>query len=611
MAQLQLLNVNYLNNSYEHTIDFESLQAQTQFFDALVFTAKDLGDDYVYIREHGVVDVDFSKGSLDGINYLRFRNNTKWWYAFIVSKDYVNENVTTLHFKIDPIQTFLFDIQIKDSFIVREHQDRLNIEGDRVYNTQPENLGYGENYKLTAASTIYPNKDNTSKEVYNLIKVYCLAVTASPDLFNFDTNQVYDSPLRTLIFPFIYTRNQYFDGSQLVDYSLKVIRNGVTYNTFTLQQIYDLVINGNEKVYNATLLPYFNSTAVNVSGGNVNLYMPNSSDLVTIDNTSGVSGVAFLNPDFSAGWELDSILNPSNFSNANFYNLSIDNTPNIEVESKLYTNPYYYHEITDNNQVPKIFKNEYCPQGRLQFRHYGIFEGVIKDKTMIDDYALDGLAFIDDQQFLRINQLDMPLLNDAWVNYYQANKAQIQTGAITQVARGVSKGFTAMGAMLTGKYNEAGSALSGMLDTSLNIANQMAKYTDIQQVPDSIRGVGNGGQYYMRANKVYFQFLTYSITDEYKQILFDYFTHYGYACNRIKTPDTKSRYYYNYIKIMSANIQATIDDEYITQIKQILSTGITFWHYRDGVTWQGVENYSKENLEMSIYNYLKEQNANG
>ena len=143
MSILQILTVNYLNNSYENTIDFPDLNTQTAFFDDLVSQTIDLptDDDYVYIREHKTVEVDANKEDLLGCNYLRYKNKDKWWYAFITSKDYINESLTSITFEIDVYQTFMFDVQLKESYISREHQDRwhkVNNSIEPLFNIKDE-----------------------------------------------------------------------------------------------------------------------------------------------------------------------------------------------------------------------------------------------------------------------------------------------------------------------------------------------------------------------------------------------------------------------------------------------------------------------------------------
>lgn len=92
----------------------------------------------------------------------------------------------------------------------------------------------------------------------------------------------------------------------------------------------------------------------------------------------------------------------------------------------------------------------------------------------------------------------------------------------------------------------------------------------------------------------------YRIQTNFRQLVYQYFLHFGYKCQCIKTPNLKSRYYYNFIKTTNVELASNIDQEYIDEIKTIYDKGITFWHYRDATTFKGVGNYEYENCEMSI-----------
>ena len=76
--------------------------------------------------------------------------------------------------------------------------------------------------------------------------------------------------------------------------------------------------------------------------------------------------------------------------------------------------------------------------------------------------------------------------------------------------------------------------------------------------------------------------------------------HYGYKCNNFKKPNTRSRYYFNYIKTIDANIKSNINRDYITELENLFNNGVTIWHYRDATTFKGMRNYDYENVEMAL-----------
>ncbi len=604
MATLQLLNCNYLNNKYENTIDFKDLETQTSYFDELVFNNLDLGDDYVYIREHNAVSVEFAKETLEGINYLRFRNTSKWWYAFIVAKDYVNENCTLITFEIDVMQTFMFDYTILKSLIRREHQDRFKfgseLTAERIFNTQKEDLDYGENYELVSDRIIYPTPYQNANEILMVNHVYFLSVTASPDFFKFSGSYNWETPLRTVIFPFIFKPSLTISGEQ---FTLSINYGGTTYKCLSLEDIFNKFIKGNDNVYSAVIEPYMPISNITSDETGITLYIPSSVPFYTVSN-GDITTYGLGTPETRLPYRIGTLQNETILPADLEQTLSIENAPDMQLESKLYTNPYYYYLISDNNNEPKLIKNEYLKYGLIQFEHLSSSEGIIKDRTSIDGYKLDSVT--DANQFLRINNCEMPLLSNAWVNYFNNNKATIQSGIAMSVQQGAVHSLAgALGIALGNTFGGIG-IVEGIGSTIMNIEKTLVKRQDIKQTPDSIRSVGNSAQYFLHTNKVYFEFFAYSITDEYKSILFEFFQRYGYACNQIKVPDLKTRYYYNFIQTVGAIVKSDIDDEYITKIKNVLDNGITFWHYRDKATFKGVNNYEFENVEMSALQYIEE-----
>ena len=107
------------NNKYDYIKTFRSKEEQNNYFNNL---DKIYLDDYDYIRENTSFNVELSHDFLtsNGVNYLQFNNGYKDMYAFIIEKNYINDEVTQIVFEIDVIQTFMFDVDIKKSFIERK-----------------------------------------------------------------------------------------------------------------------------------------------------------------------------------------------------------------------------------------------------------------------------------------------------------------------------------------------------------------------------------------------------------------------------------------------------------------------------------------------------------
>ena len=76
-------------------------------------------------------------------NYMMYQNtaySNKWFYCFIKKMTYISDGLTDVEFEVDPIQTFMFDITLRPSFIEREHTNDDTVGA----NTVPEQVERGE-----------------------------------------------------------------------------------------------------------------------------------------------------------------------------------------------------------------------------------------------------------------------------------------------------------------------------------------------------------------------------------------------------------------------------------------------------------------------------------
>lgn len=96
-------------------------------------------------------------GLIDDIeqyNYLIYKNeaySNKYYYCYIDSMDYINDNCTHIHISTDVFQTYQFDFIYKQCFVEREH-----VNDDSVgLHTQPENIEHGD-YILNRQSMYLP-----------------------------------------------------------------------------------------------------------------------------------------------------------------------------------------------------------------------------------------------------------------------------------------------------------------------------------------------------------------------------------------------------------------------------------------------------------------------
>lgn len=102
-------------------------------------------------------------------NYIMFQNSnygSKWFYAFIERVNYINPNNTEIIYQIDYFQTFMFDMEIKPSFVLREHASAA--EDDYFMNLVPEPIAVNE-YKIYEQDSFNLDKDGTASIVIAVV----------------------------------------------------------------------------------------------------------------------------------------------------------------------------------------------------------------------------------------------------------------------------------------------------------------------------------------------------------------------------------------------------------------------------------------------------------
>lgn len=130
-----------LDNTYNHTLYFASISAQNAYFSgSQKYTLS--ANSYQRV-ERGRMRISLKADNIYDCNYLAFQNSNygyKWFYAFITGVEYVNNETSEVTFEIDSLQTYMFDVTIKECFVEREH---ISLD-DIGANIQPEPVQTGE-----------------------------------------------------------------------------------------------------------------------------------------------------------------------------------------------------------------------------------------------------------------------------------------------------------------------------------------------------------------------------------------------------------------------------------------------------------------------------------
>ena len=164
-SDIYLCNVP-LDSNYNHTLSFLSPTAQNVYFQTKKLKSF---ENVTYVRKDNVIKVNADLDSLWNCNYLFYRNENfgaKWFYAFITKMNYVNGSTTEITIETDVVQTWMFDVSHKKSFVVREHvsDDTIGLNrvdeglelGEYVYNNPVKISNLGDRFGVFAVSDTAP-----------------------------------------------------------------------------------------------------------------------------------------------------------------------------------------------------------------------------------------------------------------------------------------------------------------------------------------------------------------------------------------------------------------------------------------------------------------------
>lgn len=340
---LKGLEIDAMNNTFWGA--FDTTEKQFNFFinnyDHIVF------ENYTYQRKDGTVVVPGLYDDLRLYNYLIYQNGdtgnkSKWIYCFITSLGYLNDNATSISFETDVIQTWRFEIEnnFMESYIAYEHRPQYYDNGDGAHrpciNTQPENIEVGTDLISDKQYLIDPNQ-NTSFAVIGMTcdmsgkDSYTNAQLGAPSQVNY------------YIFPF----NRY-TGNDIK--TLKIGNtSGATVTISGLSTVLD-AIRKNEKLVGKCV-------SIIVTNSIPGLVVESSQVVIKRDCFSGEQQGDYQILTYKAKTMNDMLENDLNaFPKTQVYNIPA--FIGFSEFTKIYTYPYSYLVISDNNGTTKAFKNE-------------------------------------------------------------------------------------------------------------------------------------------------------------------------------------------------------------------------------------------------------------
>lgn len=537
--------------NYEHSMYFDSLAQQRAFFSN--YTNKHVFDNYMYLRDEGILKVQPETGmrSMWNYNYLSFINpDGMTFYAFIVDVDYINNNTYAIRFSIDFFQTFFFTLTFNPCFVDREHV----ANDSKGAHTEPEPFnGYGQMiYQCVMSPWVGdPNVPEYPEEIENFNGAHQWVVFATTfnmrdleEKLGFSPSFNFSPGMKNSIYQGIYYSG--FDPSVITNVQFK--------------QLFDTIVEAN-----------------NVDGV-ISVFMCPSGVLV-----SAITG---------AQRGVDFTIDVDN-SNLGAY------TPR---NNKLYTYPYNYLYITNNEGNAQNYKFEY-------FDAYEQVYGRIflSMTSQLSCHPILGLlprnycgSLYNYNEILTTSSFPQCAWDsDTFKAFIAQNTGKILASAVNlgiDVIQGgisIGAGALSMGSSTESFMSDAGTygksvtsgggtgmllgGVNSLVNTMQQTLNTVANMWDISTLPPQAHG--NDTSTLTSSMRVKgFEIYRVHVNSEVARIMDNFFDLYGYHVGIVKVPELHSRQNWNYVKTSGCNLVGAAPASVLSILNQIFNTGITLWH---------------------------------
>lgn len=584
-GEIELYSGIPLKDDYQNTFNFANETAQREYFvSKRVFR---LPEQTYTRRQNGYIRVAKNLADLLNVDYLSFLNhgtpvtnpsdpsgpafvlnNNKRFYCFVINMRYVNEGVTDILFTVDVMQTFLFDLTYKQSYIEREHVDKFIdntiIRYASFSTTQPilpQGVDVGE-YQFYPITFGY----NQSNDVFGDF-TYVVAAT-------FDKN--FNNAVGGL-------QNGFYSGL-----AFNVFDNINDINSFLLSAASNNKADGIVSVYMAPKLfaenPSLTEISVTIDRDGwdtafnaVRAYTPKNKILYCwpfckIVWTDNNGNTAEYNPQMFSGFEHD------DQDNTYYYKFHLTYVCAGSNELSIYPVNYKGVEKNYNEQIVMNL----TPQCAYATDSYRAWLAQNSSKMSVErNYAAKAQMLAEEKAAYTYRYTTH--LTD--LGYYKgvnsdteslassfgttlATKAQ--KNKIDKTYADLQDSIAAEDYALTklntrNDYNRA----IGLLNAAAGVASTMPPHAN--GTASGMAGTVNGA----------YRLSCYACVPSPGMVrkLDQYFDMYGYRVDRMEVPTRRTRKYWNYIKCALFNADGNkVPDVYFDTIKAVFEMGITFWH---------------------------------
>lgn len=459
-------------------------------------------------------------------NYCIFNNSAfegKPIYCFVDTVDYVNNNTIDVHFTIDAMQTFMFDYTLGKCLVEREH----TISDEFGANMVPEDLPkYDAVINGVDTRFLIGGSGETKYEtgIYYMPKIDDISQTGAIE------GQ---------------TINNIYTPAKFESWNTDMARNDA------IQQIMEI----GHSIVNIVQLPTDMPTTATIS-------QPMRSYALTMDATFGTGLSAYT---------------PKN--------------------KKMFTYPYNYLTVSNNSGEEKQLRWEWFAPNNMgnrpaNFAMYGAAMPIPEMALVPVNYRGMSTAYSDMVVFN--NFPTSPWTEDSYNTWMLSNKnsynASVTSNGISSAMATISGALAgaAVGGMEGGLAGTVGGpagsiigagvgAISGIVGGALKGNQLKAQKADQKAAPDKVCGNASSASVCEVIGNTGFTIYKMQIPVSLAMVIDDYFTMYGYAVNRVKTPNRNVRPHWTYTKTQGCTVYGNIPAEFAEEIQERYNNGVRFW----------------------------------
>lgn len=534
------------DNSYRHTMTFSSRTAQTDYFSSVCHQSLQ-NNTYTYVRMNNAIRVPFNAEQLYTYNYVMYQNanyGSKWFYAFIVDINYINENTTELVLELDVMQTWYFDYTLVKGFVEREHVNDDTI-GAHLNSEPAMDIQYATQSIL---------------DYFSSAKWVVLMVNAYPHYFGGPGDVKGSDPCEGGVY------HRQYNACKFLVYDIvspdgraKLKRDINAYN----------LAGAAESICDAFTVPleYLPSDQQEDFKDWYDQSQPNIKQMKE-NTTPPMTSFTRKRPTSHNGY--------------------------VPRNNKLFTYPYMYEELGDYTGRVQDWRYEFGnDDGSITFDRIA---PVCSNMTIyLWARKYNGITIKNEGDKPAIS-FTVDITNKvSWVystyqNWAAQNATANQLAVIGSVASigfsfipglSAASGLLGRGAGLASGKVIAENTSKGMLAGGIGgLASVAANYDRMSKVPNTAKGnVGGNARFQSRFAGFYSRSVT--LLPEFARIIDGFFDMYGYQVDSVKIPNRTGRPNWNYVKMQNSCHRGNVPADDMAKINSIYDAGITFWHTSD------------------------------